>query len=175
MSTAGRAEPDLPYKIAVLCYLYDGDGCVLLLHRRKDPNAGMMSPIGGKLEMALGESPHGCAVREIAEEAGLCVPDDEVRLAGIVAETAYERQSHWLIFLFEVARPVDRGEVAQLEIDEGVLEWVPVADVARRPIPATDRTILWPLVQRHRGGFFMVDIDCRSQPPTWKVRESRED
>jgi 8-oxo-dGTP diphosphatase len=164
---------DLPYRIAVLCYLYDEDGHVLLLHRRKDPNAGMMSPIGGKVETARGESPHGCAVREIAEEAGLRVTDDEVRLAGIVAETAYERQTHWLIFLFEVVRPVDRGEIARLEIDEGVLEWVPVADVAGRPIPPTDRTILWPLVQAHRGGFFMVDIDCRTRPPTWSVRESR--
>ena len=31
--------PTLPYKIAVLCYLYDDAGHVLMLHRRKAPNA----------------------------------------------------------------------------------------------------------------------------------------
>lgn len=31
----------LPYRIAVLCYLYDERGRVLLLHRRKSPNAGL--------------------------------------------------------------------------------------------------------------------------------------
>ena len=38
-----------PYKIAVLCYLYDEEGRLLLLHRRKPPNRDMYSPIGGKL------------------------------------------------------------------------------------------------------------------------------
>ena len=57
----------LPYKIAVLCYLYDERGDLLLLHRNKAPNAGMYSPIGGKLEMADGEGPQESAVREIFE------------------------------------------------------------------------------------------------------------
>ena len=45
----------LPYKIAVLCYVFDEVGRVLLLHRRKRPNPGMYSPIGGKLEVEIGE------------------------------------------------------------------------------------------------------------------------
>ncbi len=48
----------LPFRIAVLCYLYDDAGNVLLLHRSKAPNEGMYSPIGGKLESSWGESPH---------------------------------------------------------------------------------------------------------------------
>ena len=56
------AEPvdhqQLPYRIAVLCYVYDDDGRVLLLHRAQSPNLGMYSPIGGKLEVSIGESPH---------------------------------------------------------------------------------------------------------------------
>lgn len=162
----------VPYRIAVLCYLYDADDRVLLLHRNKSPNRGMYSPIGGKLEIAAGESPHACAIREIGEEAGLTVRDEDVRLTGIVSETAYEGETHWLIFLFEVMRPIGPGEIRLLDIDEGILEWVPQANVAALEIPETDRRIMWPLVQQHRGGFFMVDIDCRRGELRWAVQES---
>ena len=54
-STVLNAGADqLPYRIAVLCYLEDLDGRLLMLHRRKEPNAGMHSPIGGKLEISIG-------------------------------------------------------------------------------------------------------------------------
>lgn len=162
----------LPYKIAVLCYLYNEDGDLLLLHRNKAPNAGMYSPIGGKLEMTEGEGPHECAVREIHEEAGLRVTADDVRLTGIVSERGYENQTHWLIFLFELTRPVARDEVVNMHFNEGRLEWVAVEKVHELPIPETDQKFMWPLVKSHRGGFFMVHIDCSTQPMTWTVTES---
>ncbi|MHC4948953.1 MAG: NUDIX domain-containing protein, partial [Planctomycetota bacterium] len=113
---------NLPHRTAVLCYLYDGDGHVLLLHRSKNPNAGMYSPVGGKVDVHLGEGPHECAVREIREEVGLDVPFEDVRLTGIVSERAYEGEKHWLIFLFEVTRPVGPGQVERMEFEEGRLE-----------------------------------------------------
>jgi 8-oxo-dGTP diphosphatase len=174
MSTPPVDHRGLPYRIAVLCYLYDDDGGVLMLHRRKRPNAGMFSPIGGKLEVELGESPHACALREIEEEAGLRLASDDVRLTGIVAETAYEAETHWLIFLFEVMRPIGHEEIVDMAFDEGTLEWVNLDAVADLPIPHTDREIMWPLVRDHRGGFFMVHIDCRQEPMTWIVQESEK-
>ena len=162
----------LPYKIAVLCYLYDAGGHVLMLHRRKQPNMGMYSPIGGKLEITIGEGPHECAVREIWEEAGLRLTTDQVRMTGIVSERAYEGQTHWLIFLFEVLRPIGRDEVRSMDFDEGRLEWVAVNRVHELPIPETDAKFMWPLVREHRGGFFAVHIDCSVQPMTWTVTES---
>jgi 8-oxo-dGTP diphosphatase len=162
----------LPYRIAVLCYLYDHDGRVLLLHRRKSPNAGMYSPIGGKLHVNEGEGPHDCARREIHEEAGIDVPTEDLRLSGIVSERGYEGQTHWLLFLFEVTRPIDPREIASYEINEGMLEWVPPDDVEKLAIPETDRKFMWPNVQAHRGGFFMVHIDCAVQPMAWTVMES---
>lgn len=173
----------LPYKIAVLCYLYDEDGCLLLLHRNKAPNAGMYSPIGGKLEMTEGEGPHECAVREIYEEAGMRVRFDDVRLCGIVSERGYEGQTHWMIFLFELTRAVARDEISAMDFNEGQLEWVPVERVHELPIPETDQKFMWPLVKSHcvdergarrgkLGGFFMVHIDCSTQPMTWTVTES---
>lgn len=162
----------LPYKIAVLCYLYDDQGHVLMLHRNKQPNAGMYSPIGGKLEVTRGEGPHECAVREIYEEAGLRLEIDMLRLTGIVSERAYEGQTHWLIFLFEVLRPIRRNEVVAMHFDEGKLEWVDIEKVHELAIPETDQKFMWPLVKSHRGGFFMVHIDCSVQPMTWTVTES---
>ena len=173
MATPPVHEGPIPYRIAVLCYLYDAYGRVLLLHRRKQPNADMYSPIGGKLEVALGEGPHECAVREIREEAGIDLPHEQVHLVGIVSERAYQQQTHWLMFLFEVTRPVGHEEIASMEFDEGVMEWIEPSRVPSLDIPETDRAVMWPLVQQHRGGFFMAHIDCRQEPFVWQLQESR--
>lgn len=165
---------DLPYKIAVLCYLYDEDNRLLMLHRAKDPNKGKYSPIGGKLEVSVGESPHACAVREIQEESGVVVMPNEIRLSGMLAEKAYykdDTNTHWLLFLFEVTRPIRHDEIHSMEFEEGTLEWVPVDEVENINIPDTDKQIIWDLVKQHRGGFFALDIDCSAKPFTWEIKE----
>jgi 8-oxo-dGTP diphosphatase len=169
--TESYSITDLPYKIAVLCYLYDDNDNLLLLHRIKDPNVGKFSPIGGKLEAKIGESPHECAIREIHEESGVYVELNEIRLSGMLSETAYENKTHWLIFLFEVKRPILHSEIKNMQIDEGTLEWVHVDEVQDKSIPDTDRKIIWNLVKQHRGGFFAVHIDCSTEPFTWTVQE----
>ncbi|MBM4113912.1 MAG: NUDIX domain-containing protein, partial [Phycisphaerae bacterium] len=155
-----------------LCYLWDSRDRLLMLHRRKLPNIDMYSPIGGKLEVSAGESPRECALREIREEAGLSLPESGVRLFGIVSERAYEAQGHWLIFLYEVTSPVPDGAVPEGDFDEGRLEWVPIDEVERRNIPETDRRVMWPGARSHRGGFFMVEIDCTKSPFTHRIVES---
>lgn len=158
----------IPYKIAVLVYVYNSAGQLLLLHRAKPPNQGMYSPIGGKLEQAMGESPYGCALREIQEEIGVHLTLDDIRLVGIVAEKAFpggDRPVHWLMFCFEVVRPLD---FPAREFEEGRLEWVETGIVHTLPIPQTDVEIIWPLVQRHSQmlhpgitpEIFSVHIDC---------------
>ena len=161
----------LPYKIAVLCYLYDANDRVLLIHRNKEPNKGCYSPIGGKLEAMVGESPHACAIREIEEEAGVIVEADEIRLFGMLSESAYEGKTHWLLFAFEVTRLIRPTEIAEMNMNEGVLEWVHINDVVEKNIPATDREIIWNLVKQYRGGFFAVDIDCSQMPYQWTMKE----
>jgi 8-oxo-dGTP diphosphatase len=98
--------PPLPYKIAVLVFLENAAGEHLLLLRAKPPNLGAWSPIGGKLEMATGESPFECAVRETREETGFEIGAPDLHLFAVIAEKAYEGQSHWLMFLFRCRRPL---------------------------------------------------------------------
>ena len=158
----------LPYQIAVLCYLFDARGQVLLLHRRKPPNMDLYSPIGGKLEQAVGESPTACAVREIQEETGLVIPPEQLHLTGIVSETGYLDQMHWLMFLYEVTQPV---QLTPGSFDEGRLEWHDPAQLAALPLPETDRHVLWPLFWRYRGKFFMVHINCQNNKLSWRIEQ----
>ncbi len=163
---------NLPYQIAVLCYLFDEQGRLLLLHRRKPPNLDLYSPIGGKLEQAAGESPTQCAIREIQEEVGLTVHTGELHLTGIVSETGYRGESHWLMFLYEVTRPV---HVTPCEFREGRLEWHHRQALDTLPIPETDRQIIWPLVWRFRGRFFAAHIDCTGPQMTWHLEQPADD
>ena len=162
----------LPYKIAVLCYLFDADGRVLLLHRRKPPNRELYSPVGGKLEVAIGESPTACAIREAEEETELVLKTEDMHLAGIVSEKGFADECHWLMFLYDVRRPV---EVTRTTFDEGQLEWHDAASIGRLPLPETDRDVIWPLFWRHRGGFFMVHIDCTGEELTWRLEQPAEE
>lgn len=171
---------NLPYRIATLVYIFDGQGRLLLLRRSGTPNFNLYSPIGGKLEQASGESPYACALREVREEAGVQLELADLRLCGIVSERAFEGRGHWLIFCFESLRTV---ELSERNISEGRLEWVAPDAVAAKPIPNTDREIIWPLVRRHsamlnHGGthrreIFSVHIDC-SRPGDDSLRITLE-
>ena len=76
----------LPYKISVLVFIENRAGEQLLMLRAKQPNLGVWTPIGGKLEMATGESPFECAARETAEETGLHIRTEDLHLFAM-AET----------------------------------------------------------------------------------------
>ncbi len=165
----------LPYKLACLCDLRDEAGRVLLLRRKKAPNQGLCSPIGGKLDMHTGESPAQCAIREIREEAGIEVPIDRLHLGGLIAETAFEGAGHWLLFYYRVLGAV---AVRDGEMNEGLLEWHRPEDIDGLPLPETDRRVIWPLIRAHeapegqRPGFFSVHIDCRGGGVEWTVEQS---
>jgi len=164
-------EAALPYRIAVLCYLFDKEDRVLLLHRAKPPNFDLYSPIGGKLEVTIGESPTTCALREIEEEAAVTLQPDDLSLVGIISERSFEGSGHWLLFCFEVTKPV---EVKPGQYDEGTLEWHNPDEITNLNIPNTDRELIWPLFFQHRGGgFFMVHIECTENGISWVVDESR--
>lgn len=166
----GPMSGALPYQIAVLCYLYDERGRLLLLHRVRPPNKDLYSPIGGKLHMAEGESPMSCAIREVREEVELELTPADLHLTGIVTETGYQDQTHWLMFLYEVTRPVEVGRVRRMEFGEGRLEWHSFEQIERAlPIPETDRRVIYPLLRRFHGRFFHAHIDCRGGGCEWRL------
>jgi len=163
-----------PYKIAVLVYVWNDASQLLLLHRKRPPNQGLYSPIGGKLEQSSGESPWSCALREIHEEIAIQLTLDDIRLLGLVSERAYNGHAsgappshpaaHWLMFCFEVTRPLN---FPARDIDEGRLEWIDPARIPSLSIPKTDREVIWPLIQKHslinhapHHSYFSVHIDC---------------
>lgn len=165
------AEP-LPYCVSVLCYLFNEDGQMLLLHRRKPPNLHQYSPVGGKLDQAAGESPTACAVREIREETGLVVHPRDLHLTGIVSEAGYGDERHWLMFLYEVIDPV---ATCGGTFEEGTLCWHDPATIDDLDIPQTDRQIIWPLFWRYRRQFFVVHINCSGGELSWRLEQPAAD
>jgi ADP-ribose pyrophosphatase len=152
----------LPYKIAVLVFLENAAGQHLLLLRAKPPNLGVWSPIGGKLETATGESPFECAVRETREETGLEITTADLHLFAMIAEKAYEGQSHWLMFLFRCRRPIAS---LPADIHEGRFGFFTREEISALPIPETDRNALWPIYDRYRDRFVALRADCAPGKP----------
>jgi len=147
----------LSYKIAVLVFLENAAGEHLLMLRAKPPNLGVWSPIGGKLETGIGESPFECAVRETHEETGFAVGAADLHLFAMIAEKSYEGQSHWLLFLFRTRRPIP---ALPPDIVEGRFGFFSRAAIDRLPIPETDRTALWPIYDQYRDRFVALRADC---------------
>ena len=152
----------LSYKIAVLVFLENPRGEHLLLLRAKPPNLGVWSPIGGKLETSLGESPFECAVRETHEETGYLVQTSELHLFAMIAEKAYEGQSHWLMFLFRCKTPIS---ALPPEIAEGKFGFFSRAMIDNLAIPETDRSALWPIYDQYRDRFVALKADCAPGAP----------
>jgi 8-oxo-dGTP diphosphatase len=160
----------LPYKIATLLYCFNERDEVLLLERAQEPNLGLWSPCGGKLNTEIGESPHACACREAREEIGLDLTPADLRLTGLIAEHGYQGQSHWLMFLFEVKPRLKSLPPAHRE---GIFKFFPRDALASLKMPQTDLEQIWPLFWRHRGGFFAAYCHCHPDGRNeWTVEES---
>ncbi len=157
-----------PYKIAVLVFLENAAGEQLLLHRAKMPNLGAWSPIGGKLELATGESPFECAVRETEEETAFKIEASDLHLFAMIAEKAYEGQSHWLLFLFRCLRPIPH---LPSDMDEGKFGFFSREALNHLPLPETDRTALWPIYDRYKDRFVSLRADCSPDQPLRVVIE----
>jgi len=147
----------LSYKLAVLVFMEDSQGRQLLILRNKHPNRGNWSPIGGKLETSIGESPFECAARETIEETGHEVAASDFHLFAMIAEKAYEGESHWLLFLFRCLKPIDS---LPKDIDEGSFAFYSREELDMLSIPETDRQALWPIWDKYRDRFVSMRVDC---------------
>jgi 8-oxo-dGTP diphosphatase len=160
----------LPHKISTLIYAFNEKDELLMLERCRPPNLGLWSPFGGKVHTSEGESPHQCAARETFEEIGLQFQVSDFHLTGMVSEQAYEGDTHWLMFMFELKPKLRELPPAHAE---GIFEFVPMKEVSMRKIPEADAEVLWPLFQSNRGRFFSVSINCHTGGRmTWNTEEN---
>ncbi|MDR2982900.1 MAG: NUDIX domain-containing protein [Puniceicoccales bacterium] len=151
------AATSLPFKISVLVFIKDSQGRQLLIQRLKAPNLNCWSPIGGKLEMGEGESPFECAVRETGEETGLNITAGDLHLFGMISERGYEGSGHWLMFLFDCHKPL---EALPATIDEGQFGFFSRSEVDSLALPPSDRTLVWPVYDKHRHSFLAYRAEC---------------
>lgn len=151
----------LPYKISVLVFIENHAGEQLLMLRAKQPNLGVWTPIGGKLEMTTGESPLQCALRETEEEAGMKVREEDMHLFAMVAEKAYQGETHWLMFLFRCKSPIDR---LPPDMAEGRFAFHSREAIRYLAIPETDQAALWPIFDQYKDGFVSLRADCSVSP-----------
>jgi 8-oxo-dGTP diphosphatase len=160
----------MTYKISTLLYCFDENDRVLLLERAQQPNLGLWSPCGGKLQTDSGESPYACACREAAEELLFEISPSDLHLTGIVSEHGYEGQNHWLMFLFEVKR---RLQKAPPDHREGRFQFFPRAELDSLKLPQTDRERIWPWFWQYRGGFFAAHCRCQTNERNdWLLEET---
>ena len=150
----------LPFKISTLIFIRNTANQHLLIQRTKSPNKGCWSPIGGKLNQEIGESPYECARRETFEEIGLEVSDDDLRCFGYISEKSYEGANHWLMFLFECLILKDQLPAT---IDEGHFKFFSREAIDQLDIPETDRMLLWPYYDNYRTGFVGLRANCDPQ------------
>lgn len=148
----------LPFKISVLVFMNDRAGRFLMIKRAKAPNLGRWSPIGGKLDFGSGESPVECARREIGEEVGLPVADEDLRLFGYVSEKNYEGAVHWLMFLVHCRKPIEALPPA---IEEGEFSFFTREQICELDTPPSDDELIWKPFDEYREGFVGVRADCR--------------
>lgn len=145
------------FKISVLIFVRDESGKLLLIERKKEPNKGAWSPIGGKLEMQTGESPFECAIREAHEEIGIELVSSDLHLFSIISEKAYEGSCHWLMFLFDCKKRISS---LPKEIDEGNFKFFTREEIDNIKIPETDKKFIWHFWDNHRKGFSAIRADC---------------
>ena len=165
-------DSDLPFRISVLLFIRDEAGRLLLIERRKAPNLGCWSPVGGKLEMARGESPYECALREMQEETGLVATEKDLHLFAMIAEKGYEGSGHWLMFLFDCHKPL---MALPPEIDEGPMAFFTREEVDELKVPPSDRHLIWPNYDRHRTGFIALRADCAPETDLQIVVEEKHE
>ena len=115
-------------KVATLCVLKHKQQ-FLLLKRLKEPNQGLFTPVGGKLDPF--ESPLQSAIRETHEETGIKV--DQMKYCGMLTESSPTKYN-WVgyVYLAEI------DFVPPPPCNEGELHWISFEEVLNVPTPKTD-------------------------------------
>lgn len=105
-----------PPRVGVGALIQDADGRVLLVKRRRDPEADHWGLPGGKLD--YGELLTVCCAREVAEEVGVQVEVGE--LVCIVDQIGVPGGGHWVAPVYRArvvsGEPINREPQALTEV-----------------------------------------------------------
>lgn len=150
-------HPDGPAAVYLrtLCFVFCGNA-VLLIFRRKQPDAGYWNAIGGKIDR--GEDPLEAAQRELREEAGIA---PALRFRGVATVVVRSTGEHWTIFLFSAR--VEGPEVVPSA--EGPLRWVEPAELGALPV-LPDIPLLLPHLQKAEPGPLLAKFTYATPDPT---------
>ena len=148
-------------KLATLLYIINTEGDYLLIKRAKNPNKGLLSPPGGKINTDIAESPFSCAVREAHEECGLISNTKDWILRGIITERSYPNIGNIMLFAFEY-----KNSISKIPKDsvEGSFSFVSPKDICKLNIPETDKLYIWKFVLGSKKELFSIYIDCSKEP-----------
>lgn len=155
------------FRIGTLLYFRDELGRLLLIRRKRPPNLGLWCAVGGKLEMATGESPYECAVREAAEEVGVELETRDLALRCILSEKDYEGTGHWLMFVYQVTAPL---KSLPRQIEEGEFRFFERVALEGASMPELDRRILFERIFQDEKSLHLLRSDGATSP---LVEESR--
>jgi len=93
---------------------------ILMVNRYKKPWKGAWNGVGGKIDS--GETPLECIIREVLEETGIFITEDQVSDKGILTWNSFDAMGNGLhIFLISV--PMDFEYQTPKAVEEGILDW----------------------------------------------------
>ena len=147
-------------KLATLLYIRNSKGEYLLMERRRDPNKGLMSPPGGKLDTEKAESPTACAVREAYEECRIRSCEKDWHLRGIITEKNFPEAGNIMIFLMEYIKLIND---LPPECDEGAFSFIHPYNLPEHNIPLTDKFFIWDKILNEEK-IFIESLDCSGYP-----------
>lgn len=135
-------------KETTLCYI-EKENKYLMLHRVKkinDVNENKWIGVGGKIEK--GETPTGCAKREILEETGLNALDLNFRGLVNFKSDKWEEEDMYLFSIYSF-----EGSIK--ECDEGNLEWIDKKDLFSLTLWEGDKIFLKLIEDKERKPFYL--------------------
>lgn len=107
--------------------------------------------------MSQGESPFECAIREVREETGETVRQEDLHLFAMISEKNFEGNGHWLMFLFDCTKPI--GKLPP-DIEEGSFAFYARDEINALSIPETDSECLWKIFDENHQGFVALRANC---------------
>lgn len=149
-------------KLATLCYLRKNGKTLMLYRNRKpgDTHKGKWNGLGGKLE--AGETPEACSIREVKEESGLEVIDQQLK--GVLTFPLFDGEEDWYVFVFLIKE--FEGELGTCS--EGDLAWIEDEKLLELNLWEGDREFLpWLEQEKFFSGEFVYK---EKQLVDWQVK-----